>query len=93
MHTHETQSRRESCVFSFNHLILIIIIIIMIMMKNFINKFLNTLKFTISDLLFKKNIIHSFISNIQLNNCLRDVVLKMLKVTRLSQNALRVMAE
>ena len=28
MHTHETQSRRESCVFSFNHLILIIIIII-----------------------------------------------------------------
>ena len=33
MHTHETQSRRESCVFSFNHLILIIIIIIIIITK------------------------------------------------------------
>ena len=31
MHTHETQSRSESCVLSFNHLILIIIIIIIIM--------------------------------------------------------------
>ena len=30
MHTHETQSRRESCVFSFSHLILIIILIIII---------------------------------------------------------------
>ena len=30
MHTDETQSRRESCIFSFNHLILIIIIIVII---------------------------------------------------------------
>ena len=37
MHTHETQSRRESCVLSFNHLILIIIIIIIIIIVlNFI---------------------------------------------------------
>ena len=26
MHTHETQSRRESCVFSFNHLILLLLL-------------------------------------------------------------------
>ena len=30
MHTHETQSRRESCEFSFSHLTLILIIIIII---------------------------------------------------------------
>ena len=35
---HETQSRRESCVLSFNHLILIIIIIIIIILIIFIEE-------------------------------------------------------